>query len=128
MYIKNNQLRNIMFTLDNPAADLYRGPLPWKEDIVLFATHQLERDEANGTLHLQGYIELKRKMRPSTFVVHHPFLRGAQFEKRMGTQAKALAYCNNEATREPDGGPFTFGFPKRNDLEGVKDVNIPDDY
>lgn len=127
MYIKNNQIRNIMFTLNNPSADLVY-PLAWKDDIVLFSTYQLERDEANGTLHLHGYIELKRKMRPSTLVVHHPFLRGAHFEKRMGTQAQALAYCNKEATREPDGGPFTFGElfidqrGTRNDLHGVKDA------
>lgn len=126
MYIKNNQLRNVMFTLNNPGVDLVH-PLAWKEDIVLFACYQLERDEANGTLYLHGYIELKRKMRPSTLVVHHPFLRGAHFDKRMGTQAQAVAYCNKEATREPNGGPWTFGELsvdqrcKRNHLDVVKD-------
>ena len=128
MSIMNSQLRNIMFTLNNPSAELYPGPLPWKPDLVLFATYQLERGEQNGTLHLQGYIELKRKMRPSTLVVHHPFLRGAHFEKRMGTQAQAVAYCNKEATREPNGGPWTFGEAfndergTRTDLNGVKDA------
>lgn len=126
MYIKNNQIRNILFTLNNPAVDLVH-PLAWKDDIVLFATYQLERDEGNGTLHLQGYIELKRKMRPSTLVVHHPFLRGSHFEKRMGTQAQAVAYCNNEVTREPDGGPFTFGEPRQRcdvtDPDNISDVD-----
>lgn len=128
MSIMNSQLRNIMFTLNNPAAELVPANLPWKDDIILFATYQLERGEETGTLHLQGYIELKRKMRPSTLVSHHPFLRGAHFEKRMGTQAQAVKYCNKEKTRVPGGGPWTFGEAfndergTRNDLAAVKDL------
>lgn len=126
MSIMNGQLRNIMFTLNNPSDQLLNAILPWKEDIVLFATYQLERGEQNGTPHLQGYIELKRKMRPNTLVTHHPFLRGAHFEKRMGTQKQAVDYCNKEATRVA--GPWTFGDPfedergTRNDLELAKEA------
>lgn len=125
MSIMNNQLRNIMFTLNNPSANLVLAELPWTEDLVQFATWQLERG-ASGTLHIQGYLELKRKMRPSTMLNHLPFLRGAHFEKRMGSQAQAVAYCRKEDTRVE--GPWTFGREfvdergTRNDLEDVKEA------
>lgn len=92
---------------------------------TLYQLSQVERG-VNGTTHLQGYMELKKKLRFNTIKGRVPLLARAHFEKRRGTQAQAIAYCNKQDTREE--GPWTFGSKfedhsgERSDLEAVRDA------
>lgn len=74
---------------------------------------------ANGTPHIQGYLELYAPER-LTALKHHLGLEGAHFEMRRGTQFEAIAYCEKPA--HPDmfsaeeiathrQGPFYCGEP-----------------
>ena len=49
----------------------------------------------SGTPHLQGYIELERRLRLSK-LKRLPGLRRGHFEPRRGTQAQAIEYCKKE--------------------------------
>lgn len=122
------QCKNVMFTLNNPdiAEVDYSDHSQWPLiDTIAFITFQLERG-AEGTLHLQGYMELKQKLRFNTIKQRVPLLARAHFEKRRGSQKQAIDYCRKEETRVD--GPWTFGVAfndnrgERKDLHVVKDA------
>lgn len=73
---------------------------------------------ANGTPHLQGYIEFPRD-RQLTTLKRIPGLTRAHFEGRKGTQEQAISYCKK------DGDWVEFGEKKsqgaRNDLKEIVD-------
>lgn len=60
-----------------------------------FVVWQREKG-AEGTEHLQGYIELHAPIRLSAMV---EWLRGAHFEPRRGTRDQARDYCMKEDSR-----------------------------
>ncbi len=99
--------RNFVFTLNNPTTlelkfwkRLQRKQSFRTQHCVRYVSFQMERS-ATGTLHLQGYIELKGQMRPGQVKSH--FGSRLHFENRRGTQAQAIAYTKKEDTRV-DGG------------------------
>lgn len=100
--------RNWCFTLNNPTVT---------DDNNLFETcpanlklklgiAQLERGEATGTIHYQGYLELKTPVRLAAL---KNWLPTAHWEKRMGTRLQAIQYSTKESTRLPDTPRITFG-------------------
>jgi len=107
--------RNWVFTDNNPENDQPSWPEP-----VKYACWQKERGE-NGTVHLQGYIEL-RGPRKLAFV--KDILPRAHWEIRRGTQAQAREYSRKEDTRID--GPWEHGTyephaqGQRNDILALK--------
>lgn len=111
--------RAYVFTLNNPsfpAADLPAGL-----DHERYVSWQLERGDAEGTPHIQGYVELSR---PTRLAPLKTWLPTAHFEARRGTREQARDYTRKDDTREPgdDSGPFergeftAGGAGRRNDL------------
>ncbi len=99
--------RNFVFTLNNPTEEekffwksLLHIPDFRKEHHVRYIIFQTELG-TNGTRHLQGYLELAKKMRPTE--IKRRFGSRLHFENRRGTQAQAIAYAKKEDTRVPDG-------------------------
>lgn len=114
-----------VWTLNNPSVE-ERAELARLVDDA-HATYVVYGDEVgaeNGTPHLQGYLELPNRLR-LTQVRRLPGLARAHFEKRRGTQAQAVEYC------QKDGQYLEFGIlsevsqGKRSDLdravEAIKD-------
>lgn len=110
------------FTENNPE----RVKLEMPKDGT-YLVWQLEKG-ANGTPHLQGYVEFASKKRSSW--VHKHFLpRGAFFVRKKQLAAEARAYCMKEQTRVE--GPWELGEisnpepgkakGKRTDLEAFKE-------
>lgn len=121
------QARAWCFTVNNPAFPVDELPHVDHERYVVW---QLEKGE-NGTLHIQGYIELDR---PTRLTALKTWLPTAHFEVRRGTREQARDYCMKADTREVDCGPYERGefsrggSGKRNDLadavEALKEGGI----
>jgi len=86
--------RNWCFTVNNPADTDY--PESWQLDYVKNMIYQVEIGE-NGTLHLQGYLELKNP-RNLTWLKRQMHST-AHFERRKGTRSQAVDYCAKEESR-----------------------------
>lgn len=85
-------LRNYCFTLNNPTDEEIKKLTESKDYVYLI--FGFEKGES-GTLHLQGYIEMKNKMR---FAGVKKSLGSDRYhlEGRMGTQEEAIKYCMKE--------------------------------
>lgn len=92
------QLRNFVFTLNNPPEDIIDLLKSW--DDIKYCICQFEEV---STKHLQGYIELSRKV--SFGKVAKRF--GWHIEARRGTQQQAIDYSSKEESRID--GPFEWG-------------------
>lgn len=92
-----SQVKNVCFTLNNPV--FAASALAFPEEHVSYAVWQLERGEDTGTLHIQGYVELKQRARFPQISQRIPMLKGAHFEKRRGSAQEASDYCEKEDTR-----------------------------
>ena len=85
---------------------------------------QVERGEALGTIHLQGYVELHRQQRIG-YLLKNLSDRG-HFEVRRGTRKQARDYCMKEEGRQ--GEPYELGQWKavtqgeRIDLDAFRDA------
>lgn len=93
----------------------------WKQLGYKFIVFQLERCPSSGRLHWQGFVQLSKQRTRSKL---QSIFRGLHCEKRRGTIAEAINYCEKEETRER--GPFRDGdIPsqgKRTDLDDVKQL------
>lgn len=115
----NTTLRNACFTLNNPGLEDEVYLERWSAiPNVKYLVFQRERGE-NGTIHLQGYIELSK---PKHFnALKRAIDPAAHLERRRGTPQQASEYCQKEDTRIA--GPYVYGEPgwrnsgKRTDLE-----------
>lgn len=86
------------FTLNNPSADeLVKLRAYAASDRVRYAIWQSEVGE-NGTSHLQGYLELRRRTSRGTL---HRMFRRIHFEARRGTREEARNYCTKVDTAVP---------------------------
>lgn len=85
--------RNWLFTLNNPGDDEY--PSKWNLERIRLLVYQVEMGE-EGTIHLQGYLELESPRRL-------PYLRSlaprAHWEIRKGSRRQALEYVTKEESR-----------------------------
>lgn len=108
---QTNKHSGYVWTLNNPEGrgrDF--GEWTWKVNAgawpdVAYCVYQLERGE-NGTLHLQGYLELKNRKRFTELKKFHG-LFGAHFEPRKGSPSEARDYCMKTDTRVA--GPWEHG-------------------
>lgn len=110
--------KNWMFTINNPTDD--NLPSTWDYKYVAW---QVERG-AEGTRHLQGYLQLATQKRLAAMKKIHP---GAHWEQRKGTHSEAYAYVTKTESRE-DGpwelGSATLAAGQRNDLLAFRDAVI----
>lgn len=90
-----------MYTINNPHNE--DQPKEW-QNVVQYTIWQVEMGE-NGTLHLQGYLVLK-KAQTLEYLKKH-FDNGAHWEIRRGTHIQAKEYCSKEDTKVL--GPFELG-------------------
>lgn len=122
--------KNWVFTLNNPTIDSASA----LEELVTsgsatYIKFQLESAPGTGTLHYQGYIQLKNRLRLTG--VKALIGNGAHLEVRRGTHAQADAYVEKEESRFigvlQDGfarsgcfGVPTVGPGQRNDILALK--------
>lgn len=108
-------LTAFVFTINNPTEDDI-NKIHNHEDIQ-YVIYGREVGE-NLTQHLQGYCELKKKMRFPAVKVIFP---RAYIARRRGTQKQAIAYCCKD-----DQNPYIRGEPKRqgkrNDVKAVREL------
>lgn len=93
-----------VFTLNNPETTDEFVTTVGELENIRYVVAQLEVGE-NGTRHLQGYLELKRKQRISWLKTN--VSATAHFERRRGSRDEARAYCMKEDTRQE--GPWEHG-------------------
>ena len=109
--------RNYMFTWNNFTEDFKDVIESWGAS---YATYQHEVGE-EGTPHIQGYLEMNKKMRLSAMKKLHPTVH---WESRKGNQQQAIDYCSKEDSRVD--GPWEFGEKKkqgnRSDIEAAKAI------
>lgn len=110
--------RNIVFT--DFKTDEERRQFWLDGDDWSYVCFQLEKCPESGKLHLQGYAELKKRMRLNA--LKRTCGKEVHFEARKGSQKEAIAYCKKEESRVE--GPWEAGEPKksgaRSDLNEVK--------
>ena len=96
--------KNYCFTINNPISpDVFPGGLP--ED-VHYVVWQLEKG-AEGTFHIQGYIQLKKRMTLTAVKAKWPIFSTAHLEGAKGSPSQNKAYCTKAETREQ--GPWELG-------------------
>lgn len=109
--------RNWCFTHNNPQSHELSFP-----SNVKYAVWQLESG-AEGTPHLQGYVELAT---PRSLHYMRNIIPGAHWEVRVGTSFQARNYCMKEESRID--GPWEHGTyqqpnpGRRSDLEEIKNL------
>lgn len=113
----NIRKRYWCFTLNNPIEDF----TPQDDKNIRYAVWQFEIGE-EGTVHIQGYIELLKE-RGLGYL--RRLLPGAHWEIRMGTQQEAILYCKKAESRID--GPWEYGKKSggqgsRNDLTTIKEM------
>lgn len=114
--------RYYCFTVNNPTGNLCPDEL--QAHGVSYAIWSEEIGDS-GTHHFQGYLEMSRS---SSFnqVKKIPGLERAHLQRRMGTQAQAIAYASKSDDPTFISGPYEFGQPsvsaqgQRNDLLGIQ--------
>lgn len=105
---KGSRSRNYMFTINfgEGAEEFQLTPdIDGWDDWCKFAVWQIEVG-AEGTPHIQGYLELRNGMSMDSLHKKKGLERAALFERR-GTAIQAIAYCEKEETRVD--GPWRFG-------------------
>lgn len=84
--------RRWCFTINNPTDDDY--PEAWTNETIKIMVCQMELGET-GTLHLQGYIEMKQ---PARMAALKKLLPRAHLEKAKGSKEECIRYCLKEET------------------------------
>lgn len=113
---KTKTYRSWCFTLNNPTEQL-----TWDEKKVRYAIWQEEKAPTTGTIHYQGFMQLRRGQR---FSYVKKILPTAHWEPRHkhSTNEAAIVYCEKNETKIA--GPWTFGKivrkGQRTDLEECK--------
>ena len=92
--------RNWVFTLNNPVAE------PTVPKWIKLLVYQHEIGEAEGTPHIQGYLETTHSIRIQQL---KNWLPSAHFERRRGSRRQALKYVTKEETRIVDTTPTLIG-------------------
>lgn len=102
--------RNWTFTLNNPTQEEREFFNNFRlGDHFVYLIYQEEKGE-NGTVHFQGYVELRQNLAKRWLTIH--FNPRAYYDVRRGTQEEAIAYCKKEDTRVEGGQSGEFGQPK----------------
>lgn len=106
-------LRNFVFTLNNYTNEDYINVSTYEHAQYIIIGKETG---AQGTPHLQGYMELKKQMRFNTVKTKFPRMH---IEIRRGTQKQAIDYCKKEKNFEEFGKAKMSGI--RNDVASVID-------
>lgn len=85
--------RNWLFTINNPELQDY--PEQWNTQHLKTILYQIEQG-AEGTVHLQGYLEISSPRQLQWLKNLNP---KAHWERRLGTRSQAILYCCKEDTR-----------------------------
>lgn len=99
-----NQLKEWCFTFNNYTVEQIETIETKFREICVKYVFQEEMGE-KGTPHLQGYIALKKRMRPSEFKLP----KQIHWEATRNSEA-SIAYCQKEESR--NGKVYKYGFPK----------------
>ena len=97
--------RNFVFTLNNPTDEEIAILRDVTTNLVngrqwcVYIVFQSEIGGREMTRHLQGYMEMKKKIRVSTIKRRLGMTR-IHLEKRRGSQEEAIEYSKKDATRE----------------------------
>ncbi len=116
MSTRQAALRNWCFTLNNytdQMVTILHSQTERPDTYITYMIYQHEISES-GTPHLQGYIELKRRMSLRA-LKRRLNLPTIHLEPRRGTAVQARDYCLKEDTRDPagNGNHFEFGTIRR---------------
>jgi len=115
-----NRARSYCFTVNNPNEDEVLVSQSWDPTSYNYLVYQLE-EGAEGTRHLQGYINLKNPRDFDSFCDWFPGRR-VHLEIAKGNAKQNRNYCTKSEGRIE--GPWEFGVlpeqGKRNDLLAVK--------
>jgi hypothetical protein len=84
--------RRWCFTINNPIDEDY--PEEWTNETIKLMVAQMELGE-EGTLHIQGYLEMKQPVRLAAM---KKLLPRAHLEKARGTKGDCITYCLKEET------------------------------
>lgn len=96
--------KNYCFTINNPISpDIFPAGLPLEVNYIVW---QLEKG-TEGTFHLQGYMQLGRRMTLTAIKQKWPIFSTAHFEAARGTPSQNKDYCTKAETREQ--GPWELG-------------------
>lgn len=106
------QIRNFVFTLNNPAVEDYDALFCIDYQYLIFG----EETASSGTYHLQGYCELTKRV---SFAKLKKLLRRCWFAPRAGSQAEAIKYCKKEGLYHEFGEPRKQG--RREDILAIRD-------
>lgn len=113
-----SRCRNWCFTLNNPTdedKDFWDDIM--ESEIANHLQYVVMQEEVgeSGTIHLQGYIEMKQAF----FMSRMKSLFGQRyhFERRRGSQSQAIDYCKKEES-STHGFICEFGIPKRTGVGG----------
>lgn len=119
------QSRQWCFTINNPTEEDYHA-LQNPPNGVTYYVYQLELAPTTGTPHLQGYVQLSRRV--TRFKLVKTWLKRANAEVTRGTPVEARTYCMKEDSRAPGAQPVEYGDfddtmnhqGQRNDLLEIK--------
>ena len=125
---RDRRSKYFCFTINNPSDDEkahMRNRAMLDTAGVTYIVWQVERGEA-GTPHVQGYVEFKRRQRPTARSIKTVVGRRAHIEIRRGTADEAADYCKKEESRVEPGDEWgvisvSGGQGARNDLKKVKE-------
>jgi len=119
MSSNRSRARAYCFTVNNPSEDEVLVPQSWDVASYNYLVYQLE-EGAEGTRHLQGYVQFTNPKDFDTFCKWFP--RRPHVEVAKGTAKQNRKYCTKSEGRID--GPWEFGVlpeaGKRNDLLAVK--------
>lgn len=107
--------KSICFTINNWTVDDIEKLLNAKYTYVITGFEI----GAEGTPHIQGYMELQSQSRLTTL---KKFFPRAHIERRMGSQEQAINYCKKDNNFVEDGEYKVQG--KRNDLDKVRTIAL----
>lgn len=114
-------LRNAVFTLANWTPEHKVALARYAGSTCEYLTYGEEVAPTTGMLHLQGYMELRKRTRMTT-VKKEMGIDSIHLEPRRGTQTQAITYCHK------DGHVTTYGAPKeqghRTDLDEVREAAV----
>lgn len=105
-------ITNVMITLNNPTPDerhTWTHLLTGEVAGVRYLVFQEEQGES-GTIHFQGYSQLRRRMRRGGLI--RLFGNRCHFEKRRGSHAQAVTYCTKDETKVAGGLGGEIGTPR----------------
>lgn len=111
-----SRLINFCFTINNPTDQDFEALYEFAENLTNYMIVGEEVGQ-QGTPHLQGYAELKRKMTFNKLKSVFLPLISPHIEKRKGSQKQAIEYCKKEGTYEEYGTRKKQG--ERNDIKEI---------